>query len=295
MKIATLGLNERAYIGRTQREMLDYCRNRCLDLKSLSPDMIVFPEIVFIMYPEKEPLSYGEFFEMALAEMKDTARLVNSYLVFNLYEPAEESEKRYIATYVLNRNGEVAGKYRKIYPTKGEMASGVVPGDLPCVIDTEFGRIGIATCFDIGFRSYWQSLADLGAKAVIWTSAYDGGKLLDAYAVLHSYWVISSVRTYRARIIDPAGRTVSESARWDDLCMADIDLDMELFHIDDQIPKIREIRRVLGDKVKVDTLSEDNIFTVSSRDSEWSVERVKSEFGLVSYKEYHKEAELLRK
>lgn len=294
MKIASIGINERGFIGRTQREMLDYCINKCRELQSLSPDMMIFPEIVFVMYPENEPLSYAEFYETALEELKRTAREVSSYLVFNMYEPCENGEGRYISNFVINKNGELAGKYRKMYPTKGEMANGVVPGNEICVVDTEFGRIGIATCFDIGFRSFWQKLADLGAKAVVWTSAYDGGKLLDAYAVTYSYWVISSVRTYRARIIDPAGRTVAESTRWDMLCMADIDLHMELFHIDDQLPKIHEIRRVLGDKVVVETLSEDNIFTVSSKDPEWPVERVKKEFGLVSYKEYHEEALGLR-
>ena len=131
----------------------------------------------------------------------------------------------------------------------------------------------------------------MGAKAVIWTSAYDGGNLLDAHAISNMIWVISSVRTFRARIIDPAGQTRAESARWDDVCFADIDLDMEIFHIDNQIHKIREIRESLGDKVEIRTLSEENVFTVSSRDSEWPVERVKREFGLVSYKEYHAAAE----
>ena len=52
-----------------------------------------------------------------------------------------------------------------------------------------------------------------------------------------------------------------------------------------------EIREKLGDQVEIRTLSEENVFTLSSRDSEWPVERVKREFGLVSYKEYHSNAE----
>lgn len=293
MKIASIGINERGYLGRTQTEMLDFCLGKCEELKSQSPDIIIFPEIVFIMYPSHEPLSYGEFYEMALREMKSCARNIRSYLVFNLYEPISE-DKRYITTFVINKSGDVAGKYRKMYPTEGEMANGVVPGEEPCVVDTEFGKLGIATCFDIGFRSYWQSLADLGAKAVIWTSAYDGGNLLDAYAVIHGFWVITSVRTYRARIIDPAGRTVAESARWDNVCLADIDPQMELFHIDDQQKKIHEIRSAVGSKASVQTLSEDNVFTVSSTDRELSVEKIKNDFGLVTYRDYHRRAEMLR-
>ncbi len=293
MRIATIGINERGFIGRTQSEMLAWCTEKCRELKSQSPDMIIFPEIVFIMYPQNEPLSYAEFFPLALEGMKNVAREVNSYVVFNIYEPADDNE-RYISNFVINKNGEIAGKYRKMYPTKGEMASGVVPGNEHTVVDTEFGKIGIATCFDIGFRPFWQKLRDLGAQAVIWTSAYDGGKLLDAYAVYHGYWVISSVRTFRSRVIDPAGRSVAESARWDNVCLCDIDLNMELFHIDDQIPKIAEIRRNYGSDVKVETLSEDNIFSVASLKGGITVEKIKEDMNLVSYREYHEEALDLR-
>ena len=289
MKIVTIGINERGYIGRTQTEMLDICVKKCASLRSQNPDMIVFPEIAFVMYPQNEPLSYGEFYEMALERMKSCAAEMGSYIIFNIYEPVGD-DKRYIANIVLDKNGNIAAKYRKMYPTEGEMASGVIPGTELCVVDTEFGKIGIATCFDIGFRSFWQGLADLGAKAVIWTSAYDGGNLLDAYAVLHGYWVISSVRTFRARIIDPAGRTVAESARWDDVCLADIDLDMGLYHIDDQLHKIHEIRAYGGDRISVQTLSEDNVFTVSSKDSAKTVAEIADKFSLVTYDEYHKRA-----
>jgi len=293
MRIATIGINERGFIGRTQSEMLAWCTEKCRELKSQSPDMIIFPEIVFIMYPQHDPLSYAEFFPIAIEGMKSVAKEVSSYIVFNIYEPAGDN-KRYISNFVINKNGEIAGKYRKMYPTKGEMASGVVPGTEHTVVETEFGKIGIATCFDIGFRPFWQKLRDLGAQAVIWTSAYDGGKLLDAYAVYHGYWVISSVRTFRSRVIDPAGRSVAESARWDNVCLCDIDLNMELFHIDDQIPKIAEIRHIYGNDVKVETLSEDNIFSVASINDKISVEKVKADMNLVSYREYHEEALGLR-
>lgn len=293
MRIATIGINERGFIGRTQSEMLAWCTEKCRELKSQSPDMIIFPEIVFIMYPQHDPLSYAEFFPIAIEGMKSVAKEVSSYVVFNIYEPAGDDE-RYISNFVINKNGEIAGKYRKMYPTKGEMASGVVPGTEHTVVETEFGKIGIATCFDIGFRPFWQKLRDLGAQAVIWTSAYDGGKLLDAYAVYHGYWVISSVRTFRSRVIDPAGRSVAESARWDNVCLCDIDLNMELFHIDDQIQKIAEIRRDYGSDVKVETLSEDNIFSVASLNGVITVAKVKEEMNLVSYREYHEEALDLR-
>lgn len=81
----------------------------------------------------------------------------------------------------------------------------VIPGDECPVFDTDFGRLGVQTCFDIGWRDGWKQLADQGAQLVVWSAAYDGGNLLNAYAALHMYYVVSTVRTDHARIIDLTG------------------------------------------------------------------------------------------
>ncbi len=296
MKVVSIAANESRFYGKTQTKMLEWYKAKCLECASLKPDILIFPETQLWMYAANEPLSIGEFYPIAVETMKRMAREINAYVVFNLYEPHDKyPDMRHITTLMLDRNGKEVGKYRKMHTVPCEsLNDNSVPGTEPCVVDTEFGKIGIATCFDIGWRWYWQALADAGVKAVIWTAAYDGGRLLDAYALTHMYWVITSVRTYRARVIDPVGETVAESARWDDLCIADVDLDMEVFHIDEQFPKIGKIREALGDKVVIRALSEDNVFTVSSRDPEWPMDRIKKEFGLVTYKEYHASAEKLQ-
>ena len=125
---------------------------------------------------------------------------------------------------------------------------------------------------------------------VVWTSAYNGGRLLDAYAATHMYWVISSVRTECARVISPTGRTVAESSRWDGVAIADIDPAMELFHIDRQYGKIAQIRRALGESVRIETYNDENNFTLSCLDPAWNPARVAREFGLASYRDYHAEA-----
>ena len=49
----------------------------------------------------------------------------------------------------------------------------VVPGcDYP-VFDTDFGRIGFQTCFDIGWRDGWKALADADLPAMFYISKLD--------------------------------------------------------------------------------------------------------------------------
>ncbi len=294
MKVISIGANERRFYGKTQEEMLEWYKSKCFELKSQKPDFIIFPEMLFRMYAKNEPLTRDEFYPIALEKLKRCAREINSYVVFNIYEPNERFlGKYYNTTIIIDKNGKIKDKYRKIHTVDNEsLKSNVVPGKEACVIDTEFGKIGIATCFDIGYRPLWLEMAQQGAKAVIWTAAYDGGNLLDAYAIIHMYWVISCVRTNRARIIDPVGRTVSASALWDDICIADIDLDMEIFHIDNQYNKIPKIREIYGDKVEIKALSEENVFTVSSK--EIPIAEIKGRFGLITYKEYHAQSLLIQ-
>ncbi len=295
MKVISLGANEPRFYGKTQMEMLSWYKAKCFTLKSQNADFVIFPEMLLRMYAKNDPMTRDEFYPVAVEEMKKCAKEINAYIVFNLYEPHDSfSGKYYNTTLIINKKGELAGKYRKIYTVDNEsLKNNVVPGKTPCVVDTEFGKIGIATCFDIGWRSLWQSLEDMGAKAVIWTAAYDGGNLLDAYAITHMYWVISCVRTNHARIIDPLGREVAASARWDDLCIADIDLSMEIFHIDNQYQKINEIRSYYGDSVEIKTRSEENVFSISS--TKVSMDEIKEKFNLVSYRDYHRQAEIIQK
>ena len=109
---------------------------------------------------------------------------------------------------IIGRDGDIIGIYDKVHPvTKG----GVTPGKDYPVFDLDFGRVGIQIFFDICFPEGWSELAKRGAKAVFWVSAYDGGFPLQAYACINKYYVISSVRTNKSRIIDPCGRVVAET------------------------------------------------------------------------------------
>ena len=91
------------------------------------------------------------------------------------------------AAVVLDRDGDVAGSYAKVHPTIGECRTReIVPGSHPVVLDTDFGRLGLAICYDIGWPAHWEELKRQGAELVVWPSAYDGGFPLRAYAWSHS-------------------------------------------------------------------------------------------------------------
>ena len=139
---------------------------------------------------------------------------------------------------VVDRGGEILGIYDKVHPvtTSGDYTlfeGGIAPGPIdPPVFDLDFGRIGIQICFDAGFPETWQVLANKGARVVFWPSAYNGGFPLQAYAYLHHFYVVSSVRTDKSRFVDPLGAILDETNDLTSVICREINTDYVVCHYD---------------------------------------------------------------
>lgn len=292
VKIASFGLNEAFLRGKTQEEMADVVLAKIDSVRGNHPDLICLPEIFLKTGGDQNNPNWWAITQDVLEKLRSLAREMHCYISATVYEPSSiYAGLRYNCTVLIGRDGGIVGKYRKQHTVVSESeVSKVIPGDACPVFETDFGRVGIQVCFDIGWRDEWKKLADQGAQLVIWSAAYDGGNLLNAYAALNMYYVVSTVRTDRAKIIDLTGRTIAEGARWNGLAMATIDLETTLFHIDDQFEKIDEIRQTLGDRATIRVYSQENVFTIESNDPQWPMARIKEAFGLVDYKEYHARA-----
>ncbi len=291
-RIATFAMINSSHWGQDAREIEKFVFELVDSVRSSHPDLVCLPEAFLATGGDRA--SWREMFERTLTGLRERAKEMHCYLLANLAEPSEKyPDCKYNTAFLIGRDGEIVGKYRKLHTTKDESeVSHVIPGaELP-IFDTDIGRIGIQTCFDIGWRDTWMELGRRGADLVIWNSAYEGGNLLNAYAALNMYYVVSTVRTNYARIIDKTGREVVRSSCWNELAMADIDTETTVFHIDNQFQKINAIRSALGDKVTIQTYHDENIFTIESNDPAWPMERIKKEFGLMSYADYHAEATL---
>jgi predicted amidohydrolase len=158
----------------------------------------------------------------AVAEI---ARKYRMYVVCPIREISDDG-RQYNTAVLLDRQGRVAGRYRKMFVYWGE---GVHLGrDGAALFDTDFGRIAILTCFDLNFDELWQEAERKGAEIVFWPSAYGGGLPLAGYAMIHNYYVVA---VGRGTFIDNLGRTIDavEKPRPQQL-IATLDLDRTLIH-----------------------------------------------------------------
>ncbi len=192
---------------------------------------------------------------------------------------------------VIDRSGDIVGIYDKVHPVTSSpdytvFENGVTPGREIPVFDLDFGRIGIQICFDICFPEGWSELAKKGAKLVFWPSAYNGGFALQAYAYVHHYYVVSSVRSDRSMIIDPCGRILAETDWFVNVIYYDINLDYVVCHYDFNYSIPDEILKKYGDRVRVRSYRDDDLFLVEPMDEKITTEALMHEFGFESLEQY---------
>ncbi len=146
-----------------------------------------------------------------------------------------EDGKLYNTSVVINPQGEVVGRYRKMFPFR-PYENQVQPGTEFLVFDVpEIGRFGVSICYDIWFPETTRTLSSMGVEVLIHpvlTGTTDREVELNitrATAAMFQCYVVdinglSAGGNGRSCIIDPAGHVLHESAGQEDLLVMEIDL-----------------------------------------------------------------------
>lgn len=126
-------------------------------------DMVVLSELASFgpekKYAETMPSDTEQFY-CNLAKTHDLWIIPGSH-----YE--KDGDKIYNTASVINNEGEVIERYRKIYPFS-PYESGVETGRDFVVFDVPQGRIGVAICYDLWFPEVARAMVCLGAEAIVY-------------------------------------------------------------------------------------------------------------------------------
>jgi len=159
--------------------------------------------------------------------------------------------KVYAACLVYNEKGEVVSRYDKIHlfdvhleitsETYNESET-IEAGNKAVVVETPFGKIGLAICFDLRFPELFRQLVLLGAEVIVLPSAFTAitGKahwevLLRARAIENLCYVVASAQGgYHVNgrqthgdsmIIDPWGGILDHLPQGSGYVIADVDIE----------------------------------------------------------------------
>jgi predicted amidohydrolase len=140
------------------------------------------------------------------ARLGASASRYGIYIVAGLIE--RDGHAIYNTSVLIDRHGNVAGKYRKVYLPREEIEGGLTPGSSCPVFDTDFGKIGIMVCWDAEYTDAARALAVQGAEVILVPAAGGYMTLLRARALENHLYVVSSGFDVESAIIDPTGEVL---------------------------------------------------------------------------------------
>jgi predicted amidohydrolase len=286
-------LSFRADAAETVADALAAAEQRIDVVAGARPDLLALPE-AFIHSCRQCRRSPNGVFDFAepldgptVSRMAERARQHRCYIAAPLIRLGDDGE-RYNSIVMLDRRGEIVAVYDKLYPTAPEMAVGsaVMPGDRPVIADTDFGRVGLAICFDLNFDDLRRQYLEVGVELLVFCSMFHGGLLTRARAALNRCYLVSSISGDGSRVVDPLGRVLNECyVQEGGTLVQRIDLDYLVLHVACNVRVLDELMRRYGERIDLSVHSREAAMLLTCRDPALSVEEIRREVDLEEFSE----------
>jgi predicted amidohydrolase len=162
----------------------------------------------------------------------DSARKNKIWVVAGLSEL--DGDIIYNTAVLLDREGKVAGKYRKVHLPREEWKWGITPGHEYPVFQTDFGIVAMQICYDWFFSEPEEIFALNGAEIIFaptWGNTLpdhdgiaDGETVFRVRARDNGVYMVPSVYDGNSLIIDPIGRILASNNGKEGVFWAEVDL-----------------------------------------------------------------------
>ncbi|TXT35516.1 MAG: amidohydrolase [Planctomycetota bacterium] len=257
------------------------------------PDFICYPEICTCGAGGFEKgLQIAPELAPYVAEVSKIAREFNTAIIAPFIE--RQGTRRFNSVPIVDRQGKLVLVYRKNYPTIGELEMGITPGHEVPVADCDGVRVGATVCFDLNFDHVAVELERQKAQLIFWPSMYWGGALLQHWAMRYGF-VMAAAYGAESCIVDMNGRYLAKIGNdtlkvrqgylppW---AIADINVNRELFHLDDNQKHFVAMREKYGPDLDIEVEEPEGYFLLASRRPDLTVETIAAEFHLETLRDY---------
>jgi predicted amidohydrolase len=214
-------------VGFKSSARLEEIAQRVDEEGSRSPDVVILPELCRGQDKTSEEPLHGP----TVTAMAALAKKHRTYIAVPI--DRRDGARRLNTIVFLDRSGKLVCLYDKVFPywSEYDVSPPVKPGDAVQIYDADFGRVGFATCFDVNFPEVWRQLSDKGAELVIWPSEYSAGVSLQAHAINHHYYIVTSSQTPDCIVYDITGeRLLYSGAEPFNVSRVTLDLDRGIYH-----------------------------------------------------------------
>jgi len=230
VKIGTVYLRPRN--STPQRNLRLFC-DRVDEAGRLKLDIVCLPEaITLVGTTNNGPQTAEPIPGPSSQRLAQAARENHLWLVAGLYE--RDGSTIYNSAVLLDREGRLAGKYRKIHLPREEWQLGVTPGHCYPVFKTDFGTIALQVCYDYFFPEEAAILGLKGAEVVFaptWGTTFkdeegrvEGENIFRVRARDNGIYLVPSVYDGNSMVIDPLGRVLATSDGHEGLFWCEVDL-----------------------------------------------------------------------
>jgi predicted amidohydrolase len=189
-------------------------------------DIVCLPEAITLVGTGNNYLKASEPVPGPTTEfLGDVARRHRMYIVAGLLERAGAAV--YNTSVLIDREGNLAGKYRKVCLPREEIEGGVSPGQALPVFETDFGPIGMMICWDVTFPEVARTLSMQGAEVImmpIW-----GGNLTLARArcIENQIFMVTSSYDMKSAVFDQEGEIMAEAVEHQPVVVVEVDLNQQ--------------------------------------------------------------------
>jgi predicted amidohydrolase len=248
-------------------------------------DLIALPETWNDQYKNQPETLAGP----TVSTLAEIAARHRTYIVCPI--DRQDGARRVNSALLLDRLGRVVCIYDKVYPywSEYDLKPVVQPAlQPPPVYRADFGVVGMAICFDANFPTVWQALADQGAELIIWPSAYSAGRSLQAHAINHHFYIVTSTYTKDCIVYDITGEEILyEKSEAINISRCTLDLDRGIYHENFNLAARDRLLAEHGDDVEMEQwLTREQWFVLRAKRPGVSARRLARQYGLEELRDY---------
>lgn len=220
---------------------LEVSRHSKADNLAQALELIDTTPAEIMVFPEMWPIGYSSFERYAadaepldgplVRALQKAARNKGCWLVPGSF-PELLDDKLNNTTMLIDPEGDIKGVYRKIhvFSYQSKEKEIVSPGAQPVVIDTPFGKVGLAVCYDLRFPELFRYMARQGAEIFFvvasWPSARKRAWELFATARAHENmaWCVACNSHADSMVIAPTGNVLACASAHPETLIVNLDL-----------------------------------------------------------------------